>query len=202
MQRQLLTVAVAALLAFGAGGVAAAAPTSPQPAPGDGSAADVAQPSNHTVEVVDPDDELSDRDVERAWRTAWDHDAVRDHFDGGPVHFHVEAVDGDLEVYVAPDEGAPPEVVADVALDDGTVTEVEELNNVRTASESETKQLPAVDLLDGETTTLTLGNVSTVEVEEVDRSVTLTPVEATDELDVSVTNGTVDEVFTVNATEA
>ncbi|WP_135820285.1 hypothetical protein [Halostella litorea] len=199
MQRQLLTVAVAALLAFGASGVAAAT-TSPPTATPDGSPADVVQPSNHTVEVVDPDGDLSERDVERAWRTAWQHDAVRDWFESGPVHFQVEDVGDDLEVYVAPDEDAAPRVVADVDLDAGTVTDARPLDNVLTASDSETTELTAVNDTGDRVATFTVTNGTVVDGEAV-------TLRTTDSTGISVLGISVDlpgssDAYVVNATDA
>ena len=73
MRYETLTLAVAALLVIGAGGVVAA----PMPVT-DTSPAPDAQPSNHTVDVVDPADELTEREIAELRRLAWAETEVRE----------------------------------------------------------------------------------------------------------------------------
>jgi hypothetical protein len=186
MRHETVTLAVAALLALGAGGAVAAS----MPA-ADASPAPDGQPSDYTVDVVDPDDRLTEQEVTELRRLAWSADEVRRQFEGTEtVHFHIEAVGDDLEVYVATDEQAPPKVVAEVALDDEEVTDVQSLNNTMTADAATSIELSPVDesALDDSTvtvrsasgpTTLTVENSTTVEaaavttVDEGNESVTV-----------------------------
>lgn len=122
MRTTLAALAVAALLALGAGGVAAATADTPQAdAPTD------VLPANHTVEVVG--DDLSDETRDRAIRTAWANDTVSSHFaDGDPVHFEVwPSQNGSIRVMLAPGQH-PNEtrVVATVDADQWAVTSVSE----------------------------------------------------------------------------
>jgi hypothetical protein len=127
--------------------------------------------------------------VQTAWRTAWANETVRDHFaDSDAVHFHVEAVGDELQVYVAADETAPPRVQADVDLADETVTGTEAPNNVVTAGNVETTKLAPIDASafdDGEPVTLVAASdadVVTVERAELstDAAVTIDSVGSTD----------------------
>ena len=121
MRYETLTLAVAALLVIGAGGVVAA----PMPVT-DTSPAPDAQPSNHTVDVVDPEDRLTEQEVSTMRRLTWSETKVREQFeDTDTVHFHIEAVGDDLQVWGAANETAPPQDVADVAPDAETGTDVE-----------------------------------------------------------------------------
>ena len=160
MRYETLTLAVAALLVIGAGGVVAA----PMPVT-DTSPAPDAQPSNHTVDVVDPADELTEREIAELRRLAWAETEVREQFeDTDTVHFHVESVGDDLEVYVATNESAPPRVVAEVALDEGAVTDVALLDDTRTAGSSLSVQLSPVNesALDDGTVTVRTASGPTV----------------------------------------
>lgn len=182
MQDKALAFAVAALLAFGASGVVAASTTSPL-ATADASPTDAAQPDEYTVEVVDPDDQLSEREVENALLLAWTHDEVRSHFDGESVHFQVEALGDDRQVYVAPSEAAPPRVVADVDLDAEAVTGVEAIGRAMTADDAMTMQLSPVNAtdLDGDVTvTVTRTDGQTVKSGPADAAVTLRVANASD----------------------
>lgn len=179
MRHETLTIAVAVLLAVGAGGaVAASIPvTDTSPAP------DV-QPSNHTVDVVDPEDRLTEQEIAELRRLAWSADAVREEFeDTDSVHFHVEAVGEGLEVYVAANESTPPRVVAEVALDEGAVTDVEGLNNAMTAGSSMSLQLSSVNesALDNGTVTVRTASGPTVLTAENSTSVEGVTVTAVDD---------------------
>lgn len=171
MRYETLTLAVAVLLAVGASGAVAApmsvTDTSPTPD---------AQPADYTVEVVDPDDRLTEEEVAELRRLAWSADEVRRQFDDAEtVHFHVQAVGDSLEVYVATGEHAPPQVVAEIALDDETVTDVRALDNAMTTGAVESIDLSPVNesaFDDGSTvtvrpasgpTTLTVENSTVVE---------------------------------------
>jgi hypothetical protein len=165
MRHETLTLAVAALLAIVAGGAVAA----PTPAAATSPAADV-QPSNHTVEVVDPDDRLAEQEIAELRRLAWGNDEVRQQFeDADGVHFHVEAVGESLEVYVASDENAPPGVVAEISLDGAEVTDVRTLNNAVTADSAATVELTPLDesaVENGSTVTVrTASGATTLSVE-------------------------------------
>lgn len=147
MRHKTLTIAVVALLAFGASGVVSAslAPNHSTNMPTQ-SPVENALSGNHTVEVIDPDDRLDERAATDAWQTAWANETVRDHFeDGTAVHFHVEAVGDELQVYVAADENSPPRVEADVDLNNETVVGVEVLHNVATAEDVETMDLAPIN---------------------------------------------------------
>ena len=126
MRTKALTLAVAALLALGASGGVTASTATPV---ADTASAD-ALPSDHTVDVVNPD-AVSDAAVDQAIETAWANDTVQSYFDdGAAVHFQVWATELDedvVHVNVAPRD-APDEtrVVADVALGENTVTSVDE----------------------------------------------------------------------------
>lgn len=186
MRHETVTLAVAALLAIGAGGAVAAS----MPA-ADASPAPDGQPANYTVDVVDPDDRLTEQEVAALRRLAWSAAEVRQPFaDSETVHFHVEAVGDELEVYVATDENAPPKVVAEVALDDEEVTDVHTLNNATTTESARSIELSPVNesAIDGSTvtvrsasgpTTMTVENSTVVEavavttVDEGNQSVTI-----------------------------
>lgn len=125
MRENLLTLALVALLALGASGVAAA---SMNVANADTTSA-AALPANYTVDITNPD-AASDEDVARAIETAWANDTVRSYFDADAVHFKVwasELDDRSVYVKVAPQD-APTytRVVADVDPDKQTVTSVDE----------------------------------------------------------------------------
>lgn len=160
MRRKTLTVAVVALLAFSASGVVSASlTTNHTTGASTQSPVEDALSENHTVEVIDPDDRLDERAATEAWQTAWANETVRDHFaNDESVHFHVEAVGDELEVYVAADENSAPRVRADVDLDTEVVVAVEALNNVETAEDVETMDLAPIDASEvspGEPVTLT-----------------------------------------------
>ncbi|QIB74315.1 hypothetical protein G3I44_08490 [Halogeometricum borinquense] len=143
MQHRTLTLAVAALLAFGASGVVAATTTiSPSPATADASPTDGVSPVNHTVKVIDPDERLSEQDVKNAWQLAWSNETVKRSFENADsAHFQVEAVSDELQVYVVTNETARPQVVADVDLDSESVTSVEPINDVLIAGQVGSMQL-------------------------------------------------------------
>ncbi|WP_435066734.1 hypothetical protein [Haloplanus sp. C73] len=146
MQHRALTLIVATLLAFGAGGVVASHPPNPSATTAQ-SPADTASPATHTVDVVDPRDRLSEQDVETAWRLAWANETVRSYIDGdGPAHFQVEAVGDELQVYVAPNGTTEPRVQAVVNLDSKSVVDVTSLTNVITADELHERQLLSANL--------------------------------------------------------
>ena len=118
------TLAVLMLLAVVAGGVSAAPTTHPSTA----TSADVAQPANYTVDTVDPDDELTDRDVETARELAWANDSVRAAVDADtPVEFEVWAPSSDEDhVSVWVDQNGTTVAVADIDLAAESVLAVDE----------------------------------------------------------------------------
>ena len=117
------TLAALTLVALVAGGVSAA-PTAPSTA----ASADVEQPANYTTGTVDPDDELTDSDVETARELAWANDSVRAAVDtDAPVAFEVRAPDGDDDhVSVGLDQHGTTVATADVDLDAESVVGVDE----------------------------------------------------------------------------
>ena len=126
MRNKAIALVFAALLAFGASGVVTA---SMAPPAADTASAD-APPDNYTVDIVNPD-EVSDEDVTQAVSIAWANDEVRSYFDdGAAVHFEVwasELHDGIVHVDVAPmDAPDNTRVIADVDLDEQTVTSIDE----------------------------------------------------------------------------
>jgi hypothetical protein len=134
MQR---TIALATLLALAlaAGGVSAATTS---PSAGDSPAAtDAVQPDRYTVEMVDPHDELTAAEVERARELAWANDTVRAAVDADePVKFEIWApVNDDDRTSVWIEQDGRSVVVADVDLDAGNVVSVEE-PTVLTADEA------------------------------------------------------------------
>ncbi|WP_255152424.1 hypothetical protein [Halorarius halobius] len=143
MRYTALTLTVAVLLAAGGAGAATVSmTTSPQGALAAQTPAETASPANYTTEVIDPNDRLEPSDVDDARTLAWENRTVRHHVDAADSpHFHIEALDGDLQVYVARNETAPPRVVATVNLDAGSVSSVDPLGNVRTAGEETTVTL-------------------------------------------------------------
>ncbi|WP_239642094.1 hypothetical protein [Natrinema versiforme] len=87
-------------------------------------------PANYTVDVVTPD-AVSDAEVDRAIATAWANDAVRSALDDGDeVSFEVSASESEddiVHVEVSPQDPTKGSlVVADVDIDQGTVTSVDE----------------------------------------------------------------------------
>jgi hypothetical protein len=126
MRYKTLTLAVAALLALGAGGVTATSMTNPA---ADTASADVL-PANHTVDVVNPD-EVSDEAVEQAIETAWANEDVRGYVEGNDaVHFEVwasELDDDTVYVDVAPIESPKDTLVrAHVNVTQQTVISTDE----------------------------------------------------------------------------
>ncbi|ELZ04850.1 hypothetical protein [Natrialba asiatica] len=126
MRDNVLTLAVVALLALGASGVAAASMHA--------SAADTASatalPANYTVDVVNPD-AVSDEEVDQAIETAWANDDVQSYFDdGAAVHFEAWAseFDDDSILVEVQSQEAPKDtrVIADVDIDRQTVASVDE----------------------------------------------------------------------------
>jgi len=117
------TLAALTLLALVAGGVSAA-PTAPSTA----ASADVAQPANYTTETVDPDDELTDSDVETARELAWANDSVRAAVDGDrPVQFDVWAPNGEGDhVSVWVEQNETTVAIADIDLDAESVLTIDE----------------------------------------------------------------------------
>lgn len=179
MQRNSLTLAVAALLVFGAGGVAAAS-VSHSPTATTHSPADAVSQTEHTVEVVDPHDRLSEQGVDDVRELAWSNDTVQRHVDDEPVHFHVEAVGESLQVYVAPNSSAPPTVMAEVDLDTMSVEAVEPIRNVATADDVHTTNVSLVETADADAgerftvhATSASETLSREDVEDVELSVTV-----------------------------
>ncbi|WP_253738478.1 hypothetical protein [Halohasta salina] len=127
------TLAALALVALVAGGVSAA-PTAPSTV----ASADVAQPANYTPDTVDPDDELTDGDVETARELAWANDSVRAAADGDtPVQFEVWAPNGeDDHVSVWVEQNETTVAIADIDLDAESVLAVDE-PTVLSADETE-----------------------------------------------------------------
>lgn len=124
----MVALAVTALFVLGTGGVVAATVTDTPIAPTVDAPSDTASPANYTVEVVDPDDELNEQDVEDAREIAWANETVRSYFSANEsVHFKVWASrtdDGNVSVWLSTNESAPARVVADVGA--GSVTDVDE----------------------------------------------------------------------------
>lgn len=178
MRHKALTLAVAALLVFGASGIVAASmTTSPSPATADASPTDTASPANHTVDVIDPHDKLSAQEAENAWQLTWANDTIKSYFDNvESVHFQVEAIEDELQVLVATSDTAPPQVQAIVDLESETVTSVEELNNVATADEVKTMDLSPQNIAsfnDSETMTVSLEYTTLTEIETADQAITM-----------------------------
>lgn len=146
MRQKALTLAVAALLAFGASGVVTASiTTSPQPV-ATAQPADNALPTNHTVEVIDPHDRLSEQDVKNAQQLAWANKSVASSFENNAsIHFQVEAIGDELQVYVAPQETSAPRVMSVIKLQSQSVVSVEKLDNVETADDVQTAKLSPED---------------------------------------------------------
>ena len=117
------TLAALTLVALVAGGVSAA-PTAPSTA----ASADVEQPANYTTGTVDPDDELTDSDVETARELAWANDSVRAAVDADtPVEFEVWAPSSDEDhVSVWVDQNGTTVAVADIDLAAESVLAVDE----------------------------------------------------------------------------
>ncbi|RLM63662.1 hypothetical protein [Halorubrum sp. Atlit-26R] len=127
-------------MALVAGGVSAAPMTHPSTA----ASADVAQPVNYTTDTVDPDDKLTDSDVETARELAWANDSVRAVVDGDtPVHFDVWAPNGeDDHVSVWVEQNETTVAIADIDLDAESVLTVDE-PTVLSTDETETFELEA-----------------------------------------------------------
>ncbi|WP_225335059.1 hypothetical protein [Halomicrobium urmianum] len=183
MHDKAVTLAVVAVLAVGASGVVAASTISPATAAAQPSGDEV-QPANYTTNVVDPDDRLSDGDLATVRGLAWANESVRSDIetgsadDGAPVHFHVEALDGEVQVYVAPHEGAPPTVRADVDLASETITDVERVNDARTADDRVSIVLPSDEVAaveDGETVRVATGGATIVPDDAGNGSVSMHP---------------------------
>ncbi|OYR38766.1 hypothetical protein [Halorubrum sp. Hd13] len=129
MRTKLIALALAAMLAVGAGGVVAAGASS-------GDASGEQLPDDYTVEITDPFDELSSDEVDEAIETAWSDEQVQSSLDAGDgVHFDVVAGTEKVQVAVAPGSDAEDQVVAKIDSD-GTVTDVFEPS--LTAEDSET----------------------------------------------------------------
>lgn len=174
MRHETLTIALAALLAFGVSGAVAAPVTELSPATDE-------QPSDYTVEVIDPDDRLTDEEIAEMRHLAWSRDDVRAEFeDTDTVHFQIEAVDGDLQVYLAIEEDAPPQVVVDIAHDDGEVTQVETLDNVVAAGDVESVELsPVNDSMAANGSTVTFDSASDTTVLSAENSTNVETVDVT-----------------------
>lgn len=143
MQQKAITLAVVALLALGTSGVVAASITaSPQAGPTGHSPSNDVSTSNHTVDVIDPNDRLTERDVTTAWQLAADANSVREHVDeDSSLHFQIEALGDELQVYVAPSEEASPTVLAVVDLESESIVSIEALDNVVQATETTTMEV-------------------------------------------------------------
>ena len=118
------TLAVLALVALVAGGVSAAPMTNPSTAP----SADVAQPAEYNIDTVDPDDKLTNQDIETARELAWANDSVRAAVDvDSPVQFDVWAPNGeDDHVSVWVEQNETTVAIADIDLDAESVLTVDE----------------------------------------------------------------------------
>ncbi|MEA1931754.1 MAG: hypothetical protein U9O06_09425 [Euryarchaeota archaeon] len=146
------TLAVLLLLAVVAGGVSAAPMTNPSTV----ASADTAQPAEYTIETVDPDDELTDRDVETARELAWANDSVRAAVDADtPVNFEVWAPNGDDDhVSVWVDQNGTTVAIADIDLDAESVLAVDE-PEVLSVSETESFEVETtLDSSAGDSTTV------------------------------------------------
>ncbi len=182
MRHKVLTLAVVALLAFGASGVSAASIDSNPSVASSQSPADDASPANYTVEVVDPNDRLSEQDVENARQLAWANETVNSAIEnGGSAHFHVEAVGDELQVYVAPNRTAAPRVQAVVDLGSESVDKVEELNTVLMADEMETDQLATLNVSNGDA-----GETRTVKAASGAETITADEVSVCEDFNVAV----------------
>ncbi|WP_135663816.1 hypothetical protein [Halorhabdus rudnickae] len=142
MRSKLLALALAAALAVTAGGVVAADAGS-----GEQSAAQY--PDDYGVEVTDPEDVLSDGDVDRAIEMAWGNETFHSHFETDEyVHFDVWVLGPDEPVHVSagPSSNASDDRVdATVDLDSGVVKDIEEPITV-TASEMKTVELDGYEI--------------------------------------------------------
>ncbi|SFS54179.1 hypothetical protein [Halostagnicola kamekurae] len=149
MRNNILTLVVAGLLAFGASGVVAASVSpGPQMMDANPSSVDEVLPENHTSEVIDPHDRLSEQEVKDAQQLAWANENVTSYFeDSASVHFQVEALGDELQVYVAPQETAAPRVMAVIEMDSQSVVTVEQLQNVKTADDVRTAKPSSGDLV-------------------------------------------------------
>ena len=168
------TLAVLMLLAVVAGGVSAAPTTHPSTA----TSADVAQPANYTVDTVDPDDELTDRDVETARELAWANDTVRAAVDADtPVEFEVWAPSSDEDhVSVWVDQNGTTVAVADIdlaaesvlAVDEPAVLSVDETESfaVETTLDSAAEESTTVFEVDIEDETTADGSVDNRTVDD------------------------------------
>lgn len=148
MRHRLTVLAVAALLALGTGGGVAAALDQPTN--------EAELPADYTVAVETPD-ELTDADVDRAVALAWADDQVRSQFeDGAAVHFELWASEldqGIVYVDVTPaDDHDDLRVVADVNVDNETVTNVDEPVTLN-ASSATSVDGDEYDLVDAEADT-------------------------------------------------
>lgn len=129
MQHKVIALAVAALLAVGASGAVAASMTT-SPSAGTAPTTDAVQPANHTVDVVDPDDELRSQDVTDARQLALASDDVRRYVDDSEsvsVEVFAPVTDDDTtSVWLAPNETAPTRVVVEVDLENDTIVGITE----------------------------------------------------------------------------
>lgn len=151
MRHKTLTLAVAALLAFGASGVVAASISpSPSATTAAQSPADDASPVNYTVEVIDPHDQLTAQEVEKARQVAWANEEVRSYFeDGAAVHFEVWAPqpnENRTVVSVAPAESPDKSrVLANVHLDHPNGEQVTDVKEPRILNESSMRSVNLTD---------------------------------------------------------
>lgn len=124
-QTQIALVALLALAVM-ASGVSAATMTSPLA--GDSpSAADTVQPDEYTVDTVDPDDELTDDDIETAREIAWGNETVRASVNADePVQFEVWAPNDAKDHPSVWVEQNDTTVVADIDLESESVVAVDE----------------------------------------------------------------------------
>lgn len=106
MNTKLVALALVAAVALATSGAVAATGASPAVHDAGASTTDHPLPDDHTVEVTDRHDVLSDEDVEAAIQAAWADEELRSYFeDADSVHFDLWAPDADedrVSVSVAP----------------------------------------------------------------------------------------------------
>lgn len=149
-----LTLAVAAVLALtvSAGGVAA---TDHVYSLSDDTSDEL--PDEYDLTVVDPDDRLSDDQVETAIALAWQHDDVQAEFGESEAYdVTVQATDGLDDVTVVIEGDAGEVAGADVDLEEEAVTDVLSSDRVKSADATDTADLDGTTELDDGTVSITL----------------------------------------------
>jgi len=142
-----LTLAIAAVLAGGfvAAGAAFASPTD-DVSPANDDLTDDPLPDDYDIEVIDPDGQLTDADVDRALELAWGADDLREEFETSDAfEITVQATGGLDEVLVVIDGENGEAASADVDLESETVTSVLAGEQVHSAGAVETLTLTETD---------------------------------------------------------